>query len=70
MISAKLKVERYVKKQRRPWFEVLSKTGDLRVETITKRMFTTRRRPSEGQELTSLKLSTDVSAKETELHNP
>jgi predicted nuclease of predicted toxin-antitoxin system len=45
---AKPKIERTVRKHRRPWFARLSRTGDIRkVETITQSMSTRRRRPRE-----------------------
>ena len=48
LITAKAKIERKVKKQQRPWFAHLSRTGDItRIETITPDMTTRRTRPKE-----------------------
>jgi hypothetical protein len=48
LITAKTQSEREVKKQPRPWFAPLSRTGQLtKIETITPDMKTRRTRPKE-----------------------
>jgi hypothetical protein len=48
LITAKTQIERKVKKQPRPWFAHLSRTGQLtKIETITPDMKTRRTRPKE-----------------------
>jgi hypothetical protein len=51
LIAAKRRLERHIRRTQRPWFGILSKTGELNVRTITPNMTTRRRRPDEGQEV-------------------